>query len=83
MEPNHGSTVVVFDFDGVICNSFYQFIQVFNDIAPYYNLTKVCIENLTEIRNHKPKDLLKKHGLSSCKIPIVVYHMRKNLRPLY
>lgn len=75
-------TVVIFDFDGVICNSFNQFIQVFNEIAPYYNLTKVREEDLDDIHNYTTEYIFKKHGVNSWKMPIVVYHMKRNMKQL-
>ena len=75
-------TVVIFDFDGVICDSFAQFIQSFNGIAPYYNLTKVGKEDLEDIHNYETEYVFKKHGVSSWKMPVVIYHMKHTMKQL-
>ncbi len=74
--------VVIFDFDGVICDSFKQFIQIFNDISPCYSLTKVSNEDLDDIHNYETEHVFKKHGVSSWKMPVVVYHLKRNMKQL-
>lgn len=74
--------VVVFDFDGVICDSFHQFIQSFNGIASYYNITKVGNEDLEDIHNYETEYIFKKHGVNFWKMPVVIYHMKRNMKLL-
>lgn len=74
--------VVIFDFDGTICDSFRQFIQAFNGIAPYYNLMQVSEKDLVDIHNYETEHVIKKHGVTSWTMPIVVYHLRRNMRQL-
>ena len=74
--------VVIFDFDGTICDSFTQFIQVFNGIAPYYNLIPVSNKDLEDIHNYETEYVIKKHGVTAWTMPIVVYHMRYNMKQL-
>ncbi len=76
------NTVVIFDFDGVICDSFHQFIQAFNGIASYYNLTKVGNEDLEDIHNYETEYIFKKHGVNFWKMPVVVYHLKSNMKQL-
>ncbi len=75
-------TVVIFDFDGTICDSFTQFVQVFNEIAPYYNLMQVSEKDLEDIHNYETEYIIKKHGVTPWTMPIVVYHQRRNMRKL-
>jgi len=72
------NTVVIFDFDGVICDSFHQFVEVFNDLTPYYNLTK--LNNKDNYAKFNTEDVLKEHGVSAWKLPFVATHMRRNLK---
>lgn len=74
--------VVIFDFDGTICDSFTQFIRVFNDIAPYYKLIPVSDKDLEDIHNYETEYVIKKHGVTAWIMPIVVYHMRRNMKQL-
>lgn len=74
--------VVIFDFDGTICDSFTQFVQVFNGIAPYYNLIQVSEKDLADIHNYETEYIIKKHGVTSWTMPIVVYHVRRNMKQL-
>ncbi len=81
IEPTN-KTVVIFDFDGVICDSFHQFIQVFNETAPHYNLIKVSEKDLADIHNYETEYVFKKHGVSSWKMPVVIYHMKRTMKQL-
>lgn len=74
--------VVIFDFDGTLCDSFTQFVQVFNDLAPYYNLMPVSDKDLEDIHNYETEYVIKKHGVTTWTMPIVVYHMRRNMKSL-
>ena len=70
-------TVAIFDFDGVICDSHPQMVEAFNEIAPYYNVTKLTPESLAFYHNNLSKEY---YGVSSWKLPIFVIHLRQKLK---
>ncbi len=76
---NYG--LVVFDFDGTLCDSFRPVIGALNEIHESYGFRKVVEQEVPELRNFEMKEVLGRIGIGTFKLPFVVRRLRKLLAP--
>ena len=62
------NSVIIFDFDGTIANSFDLIIKSFNQIAPSFNLPVITDSEKKIIRNLSAGELLKKYKVTPLKL---------------
>ncbi len=72
--------LVIFDFDGTLCNSFPTFVEVLNELAPIFRYQRV--DDRPE--NHKLRDLTVKEimthlGIARWKLPFIVFAARRRM----
>ncbi len=70
--------LIIFDFDGVICDSFLLFIKLINSLADKHRLKKIDLENINSYKNMSSDEFIKAVGLSSkLKLYRVISQMKK------
>lgn len=72
--------IVLFDFDGVICDSFEAAMVAFNDLAPTFHYKALNLEEKQLYRQTPTKKFLSDHRISSWKLPFFLYKMKKKIR---
>lgn len=72
--------LILFDFDGTLCDSFEASVGVFNELSGRFNLMPIHKTDFPKYRSMPTQEFLKKHGLGKLKLPFVVYEMRKRLK---
>lgn len=71
--------LVVFDFDGTLCDSLQEVVNEFNAIDQTWALTPIT--DLNEIRNSSIQHVLEAHGVNKWKLPIIKYKLVKAIAP--
>ncbi len=61
--------LIAFDFDGTIANTLGEMHRIFNEMAPNFGLKKVHGDDVKDLRQLSTKELLKKLGVSTHKVP--------------
>jgi len=74
----NGRKIIIFDFDGTLCDSYQSIVYEFNAIAPNWNV--IPVQNVEETRSIPLQDMLKKHGVNKWKLPFIKYQLTKNIR---
>ncbi|MDM8001404.1 MAG: HAD hydrolase-like protein [Bacteroidota bacterium] len=69
----------IFDFDGTIDDTLELGLEVFNRIAPEYNLLPAGQEERELFRTLKPRDLLKNFGISKLKLLTLTLRIRREM----
>jgi phosphoglycolate phosphatase-like HAD superfamily hydrolase len=73
--------ILIFDFDGVIADSFEEVIKVLNGLSSKFGYKKVEAENISGLRDLSSKDFyLKKFNISRIVLPLVIREAKKILR---
>ncbi len=63
--------VIIFDFDGTIAETLDSIVNIINGLSDELGYKKVTGENIDELRNKKPKEILKDLGISILKLSSV------------
>ena len=74
------NTVLIFDFDGTICDSFLESVKVMNELAPRYGYKSIPLEQAEHLKTLGFQQFLKVLGLPAYKVPIVLHAGRKIMR---
>jgi len=69
--------MVIFDYDGVIVDSFAWFIEELNRLAPRYRFATVAEADITELKKCSAGEILNYLGLPLHKVPVVAKALRK------
>lgn len=72
--------LIVFDYDGVICDSFGNFLRIIQSISKDFNLQPAVLENRDTLRDLTSSQVLKQLGISPWKLPFVVRRLRKEMQ---
>ncbi|GAA4838801.1 HAD-IA family hydrolase [Algivirga pacifica] len=70
-------SLVIFDFDGTIADSFEQIISISNKLAPRFNLAPVSKEKVNTLRNLPGKEVIHQLGISRFKLPFFIRAVKK------
>ena len=62
---------VIFDFDGVIADSYPFFLEIFSELAKLHNFKNIPEEMIPECRKKSAREMMKIVGLPSWKLPFV------------
>ena len=71
------NSVLLFDFDGTIADSFESFIEIINKLAVKHNLQVPQREELEKLRIEDPRTLIKRFNIPLYKIPLLARDMKK------
>ncbi len=73
-------TIAIFDFDGTIADSLDFVLAQYNQLAPRFRVKPVVREELPRLRALPASAILKEHGVSFWKLPLLVATIRKTMR---
>ena len=73
------SPLVLFDFDGTICDSFATFFDILNDFSEEYNFKKIEVGDVDFLRGMESKEVLEYLGIQWYKFPFIVKRVRNDL----
>ena len=62
---------VIFDFDGVVADSYPFFLEIFSELAKLHNFKNIPEEMIPECRKKSAREMMKIVGLPSWKLPFV------------
>lgn len=72
--------ILIFDFDGTIADTYTMVLESYRHLAPVYGWKSLTDEALERIRGEKPKDLMRKFGISKIQLPFLVIGVRAYLK---
>jgi phosphoglycolate phosphatase len=72
--------MIIFDFDGTIADSLGTVCEIYNELAPAYDLVPIGPENLPVLRELGIRKLLKRLALKPRHLPHVLNQGRRMLR---
>lgn len=75
----HTQKLIVFDFDGTLCDSLEQIIQKYNEFCPNYNLKPV--DTIASIRDVPLQKFFEMQGITPWKLPLIKYKLIKAVTP--
>jgi phosphoglycolate phosphatase len=75
---NPNKPLVVFDFDGTLCDSIHEVITIFNTLAPAYNALPAQGRDAYSLV--PTKHFLRVHRINFLKRPFIVFNLRKRIR---
>jgi HAD superfamily hydrolase (TIGR01549 family) len=71
---------ILFDFDGTIADTMKKAIEIYNQLALKNNFTLVDENNLRQLQNKKPMEILKILHIPLRKLPSIANKIRKELK---
>ncbi len=69
--------LVIFDFDGTLCDSAGWFYSVYNGVARRFGLREVGEDEFEALRGLSSRDLVRRLEVPAWKMPLIAAHMRK------
>jgi len=78
--PKDNKTLIIFDFDGTVADSWKHVVRIMNRIAPEYGFNHISHENQENFRNMELKQILKEIEVGTLKLPFVVKRVRKEMQ---
>ncbi len=66
-------SVIIFDFDGTLGDTFDVILKIYNNNAPSFGLKTVKQKDLENLRNLKLSELFKELNISKSKAPFLIY----------
>lgn len=69
--------LVIFDFDGTLCDSAGWFCGVYNGVARRFGLREVGEDEFEALRGLSSRDLVRRLEVPTWKMPLIAAHMRK------
>jgi phosphoglycolate phosphatase len=69
--------LAIFDFDGTLADSFELFVSLTNLAADRYGFERMQSDELEQLRDLPPADLLKRLRVSRWKLPFIARYIRK------
>lgn len=70
---------VIFDFDGTLCDSFYEGAKVMNGLAEEFKFRNVGLDQLDSLRGLTSREILKHLDISLYRLPFVVRRVRREM----
>lgn len=71
--------VIIFDFDGTLCDSIQIVLQEYNALAKIWGCDPVT--DFEKIRNAPLQEVLEAHGVRTWKLPLMKYQLSKRVTP--
>lgn len=73
------SKTVIFDFDGTLADTLSLITDIFNEIAPSYDLPRLENSDLKELRDYNAIDLARKFNLTPLKLAKIVKEVQSEM----
>ncbi|MGY3607033.1 MULTISPECIES: HAD-IA family hydrolase [unclassified Bradyrhizobium] len=70
-------SLVIFDLDGTLADSFPWFLRNVNDVADRFGFRRVADEDVEELRHAGSREIVARLEVPMWKIPIIARHMRR------
>lgn len=70
-------SLIIFDFDGTLADSFPWFCSVMNDTARKFGFREIQEREIGELRELGTRQILERLGVPSWKLPAIAIHMRQ------
>lgn len=70
-------SLVIFDLDGTLADSFPWFLRNVNDVADRFGFRRVADEDVEELRHAGSREIIARLDVPTWKIPIIARHMRR------
>jgi phosphoglycolate phosphatase len=75
--PAMRTTLVIFDLDGTLADSFPWFLRHLNDVADRFGFRRVSDDEIEPLRRAGPREILKRLNVPRWKLPMIARHMRR------
>ena len=70
-------SLVIFDLDGTLADSFGWFLRHVNDVADRFNFRRVADGDIEELRHAGSREIVARLEVPAWKIPFIARHMRR------
>jgi len=70
-------SLVIFDLDGTLVDSFPWFLRTINDVADRFDFRRVADEDIEPLRHASTREILAHLEISLWKLPMIGRHMRR------
>src|ERR1700760_1798348 len=70
-------SLVIFDLDGTLADSFPWFLRTVNDVADRFRFRRVAQEDIEQLRHASARELMALLNVPTWKLPFITRHMRK------
>lgn len=80
IEKMQESQVLVFDFDGTICDSLQSAVDAINHFSNEFGFKKVESHDLPQLQEMNAKQIMEFLGVSMTQLPILAYKTKKHIR---
>ncbi|WP_043161539.1 HAD hydrolase-like protein [Bradyrhizobium sp. Ai1a-2] len=70
-------SLVIFDLDGTLADSFPWFLRNVNDVADRFSFRRVAEEDVEELRHAGSREIIVRLEVPAWKIPVIARHMRR------
>ena len=71
--------LIIFDFDGTLADTFPWFMNKADILADKFKFKRLDMENLEQLRWLDAKQMIKQHGVSLWKLPLIANFIQKEL----
>ncbi|MGJ8723494.1 MAG: HAD-IA family hydrolase [Roseibacillus sp.] len=71
---------LIFDFDGTLADTLAAAVEVYNNLAEFYSLRSITMDEIPALQDFELKELLKHLGVSKLRVPSLLAKGRKALR---
>jgi HAD superfamily hydrolase (TIGR01549 family) len=72
--------IIVFDFDGVICDSIEVILDSMNQLAPWLRYKKITRKQSDVLKDLSTHEILKEINLSYWKVPLVSFYVKTKMK---
>ncbi|WP_454628206.1 HAD-IA family hydrolase [Bradyrhizobium cenepequi] len=70
-------SLVIFDLDGTLADSFPWFLRNVNDVADRFSFRRIADEDVEELRHAGSREIIARLEVPTWKIPFITRHMRR------
>lgn len=70
-------SLLIFDLDGTLADSFPWFVSSLNDVADAFRLRRVPEDEIEPLRHSDAREIIHRLGVPAWKLPMIARHMRK------
>ncbi|MCP3659685.1 MAG: HAD hydrolase-like protein [Bacteroidetes bacterium] len=74
------SPILIFDFDGTICDSFDLAMNIYNELSKGLRIKKINNQDIEKLKGLSTTDILKELKISKWKLPLLAYKLRKKMK---
>jgi phosphoglycolate phosphatase len=70
-------SLVIFDLDGTLVDSFPWFLRNLNDVADAFGFRRIAADEIEDLRHAGAREILKRLDVPLWKLPVIAAHMRR------